>query len=289
MFTSSDFAFGVLLLCLALLSGRWAARVALVMARNRGRPVVAYGLSLRARSAAAWKGWREARRCAHCGHRLVWYERVPVVSWLWQHGSCAACAAPMGRLQWVCEVGALGLGLLCLWLYGPGWGALAWLLFHGVLLACVVSVVQVGRMAWTPAWMGLLLGLALSSLQGSLPALGAEPLGGAQGLWADAAPPWWQVWLTGGVSAALMGLVLAVQKRWAHQLAARQSGWEEVALLSLVSVWMGWRALPWIVLLSCVLCGLQVWRLRQRGQPVVALAPALGLSVLVYEVVHHVY
>ena len=33
--------------------------------------------------------------CMVCGHRLRWYENIPLVSWCLQKGKCRACRAPI--------------------------------------------------------------------------------------------------------------------------------------------------------------------------------------------------
>ena len=38
---------------------------------------------------------RPASRCPACGHRIRWYENIPLLSWLVLRGRCAACAAPI--------------------------------------------------------------------------------------------------------------------------------------------------------------------------------------------------
>ena len=35
--------------------------------------------------------------CMACGHRLSWYELIPLLSWLIQGGKCRACKAPISR------------------------------------------------------------------------------------------------------------------------------------------------------------------------------------------------
>ena len=36
---------------------------------------------------------KPASRCPHCGHRIRWYENIPVVSWLVLRAKCSACSA----------------------------------------------------------------------------------------------------------------------------------------------------------------------------------------------------
>ena len=40
---------------------------------------------------------RPASRCPSCGHRIRWYENIPVLSWLVLKGRCSACKTPHRR------------------------------------------------------------------------------------------------------------------------------------------------------------------------------------------------
>lgn len=40
---------------------------------------------------------RTPSHCMSCGHRLAWYELLPLVSWLAQRGKCRACGSPVSR------------------------------------------------------------------------------------------------------------------------------------------------------------------------------------------------
>jgi leader peptidase (prepilin peptidase)/N-methyltransferase len=42
--------------------------------------------------------------CPHCNHRLMWYDLLPVFSWLIQGGKCRYCKAPISRLYPVIEI-----------------------------------------------------------------------------------------------------------------------------------------------------------------------------------------
>ena len=33
--------------------------------------------------------------CPRCGHRLAWYDNVPVLGWLWLRGKCRYCGEPI--------------------------------------------------------------------------------------------------------------------------------------------------------------------------------------------------
>ena len=34
-------------------------------------------------------------KCPRCGHRLAWYDNVPVLGWMWLRGKCRYCATPI--------------------------------------------------------------------------------------------------------------------------------------------------------------------------------------------------
>lgn len=37
----------------------------------------------------------ERSRCPSCGHQITWYENIPVLSWIFLHGKCSSCKAPI--------------------------------------------------------------------------------------------------------------------------------------------------------------------------------------------------
>lgn len=37
----------------------------------------------------------ERSRCPSCGHQITWYENIPVLSWIFLHGKCSSCQAPI--------------------------------------------------------------------------------------------------------------------------------------------------------------------------------------------------
>ena len=50
-------------------------------------------------------------RCPGCGHRIRWFENVPLVSWLVLKGRCTGCSAPISAQYPLVEL-AVGLGWL---------------------------------------------------------------------------------------------------------------------------------------------------------------------------------
>ncbi len=44
-------------------------------------------------------------QCLECGHKLRWFELIPIVSWLAQKGKCRDCKKPIGRFELLMELG----------------------------------------------------------------------------------------------------------------------------------------------------------------------------------------
>ncbi|MDO4769402.1 MAG: A24 family peptidase [Brachymonas sp.] len=78
-------------------------------------------------------------RCRQCGHRVRWYENIPIISYLALRGKCASCKTPIGiRYPLVELVTALVAGW-CVHHYGLQWQALAWF-FFGATLICLTLI-----------------------------------------------------------------------------------------------------------------------------------------------------
>ncbi len=42
--------------------------------------------------------------CLHCGHRLKWYDLIPLASWLYLNGRCRYCKKPIGSFEPLVEL-----------------------------------------------------------------------------------------------------------------------------------------------------------------------------------------
>ena len=78
---------------------------------------------------------RKASACPACGHRLSWYENVPLVSWLALRGRCRACKTPISVQYPIVELVTAVAFAACVWRFGTGLEAAAALAFTGLLVA----------------------------------------------------------------------------------------------------------------------------------------------------------
>ena len=83
---------------------------------------------------------RPASRCPACGHRIRWFENIPVLSWLALRGKCSACGTKIGLRYPLVEIAtALLFGALG-WLVGPQPLVLLWCAVAATLLAIGVTL-----------------------------------------------------------------------------------------------------------------------------------------------------
>lgn len=56
--------------------------------------------------------------CLKCGRQLKWYDMLPVVSWLALGGKCRTCKTPIGKAEFLAEIG-LGLVFAISYIFWP--------------------------------------------------------------------------------------------------------------------------------------------------------------------------
>lgn len=181
-----------------------------------------------------WPQGQAARgrsRCDHCNVVLRPLDLVPLLSFLLRRGRCAHCGATIDPRHPLLEGAAALIGALSLLLV-PGPPGLAGALFGWLLLALAALDAE---HYWLPNRMtGLLAALGLAAgLLGLQPPLAERLIGGIAGF------------------AALAAIALGYRL-----LRGRDGmGGGDPKLLGGIGLWLGWQALPLVVLLASF-CGL---------------------------------
>lgn len=168
-------------------------------------------------------------RCPHCGHRIRALENIPVISYLIQRGRCTACSAPISPRYPLIELASAVLSMAVVWQLGftPAAGA-ALLLTWSLLSLSAIDVdhqILPDVITLPLLWLGLLLNLF--------------------GLFAD-------------THAAVIGAAAGYLSLWAVYKAFKWftgkegMGYGDFKLLATLGAWLGWQALPVIILLSSV-------------------------------------
>ncbi|BDC80560.1 prepilin peptidase [Aeromonas hydrophila] len=165
--------------------------------------------------------------CPHCGHAITAMENIPLLSWLWLKGRCRECQAPISARYPLVELLTALLSLVVAATFAPGWGLLAALLLTWVLVALTFidldKMLLPDQLTLPLLWGGLLFNLAG----------GFAPL-------ADA------------VIGAMAGYLVLWSLYWAFKLLTGKEGmgYGDFKLLAALGAWLGWQALPIVLLLS---------------------------------------
>ena len=172
---------------------------------------------------------RPSSRCPHCGHQIAPWENIPILSFLLLRGRCSACHAPISWRYPLVEALTALLSVAVVWHFGPtAQAAAALLLTWGlVALAFIDADTQLlpDDITLPLLWLGLLLSLGPVFVDSHTAILGAVAGYGS-------------LWVVFHAFRLLTG--------------KEGMGQGDFKLLALFGAWMGWQALPQIILLSAL-------------------------------------
>lgn len=167
--------------------------------------------------------------CDGCGRTLRATELVPVFSFLAQRGRCRSCGTRIAPSHLAVELIGLSIGLASA-LAAPGVAGIAGAVFGWLLLT--LAAIDL-RAFWLPD--PLTATLALFGIGGGLlglaPALADRLIGGVAGFGV--------LWLVAAAYRALRGRM--------------GLGGGDPKLFGAIGLWLGWHALPLVLLLACLL------------------------------------
>lgn len=188
--------------------------------------------------------------CPHCGHAITAIENIPLLSWLWLRGRCRNCRAPISARYPLVELLTALLSVAVAATLTPGWGTLAALVLTWVLVALTFidldKMLLPDQLTLPLLWGGLLFNL----LGGFVP-------------------------LADAVIGAMAGYLVLWALYWAFKLLTGKEGmgYGDFKLLAALGAWLGWQALPIVLLLSSLVgaaigIGLILLRNHHQGKPI---------------------
>jgi leader peptidase (prepilin peptidase) / N-methyltransferase len=198
-----------------------------------------------------------ASRCPSCGHKIHWYENIPLVSWLALRGRCSACATAIGVRYPIVELLTLIASLAVLSVFGP---TLQMVFALGLTWALI-------------ALTGIDFDTQLLPDRITLPLAGAGLLINSQGIFVSPAQ-------------AILGYVIGFLILWVVYylfkiITGKEGmGYGDFKLLAALGAWLGPMQLPLIILLSSfvgAIIGLVLLKVRQESQPF-AFGPFIAIA-----------
>jgi leader peptidase (prepilin peptidase)/N-methyltransferase len=152
-------------------------------------------------------------RCPSCQRRLLWWENVPILSFLVLRGRCRTCGAGISPRYLLVELVVAGLFAYSVWRHALSWDAAATAVFGMVLVAVFFIDLDHKIIPDRITFPGIAIGLALSGLRGG---------------------PWeLAVAALSGVGAGAVLLLIAVATRGGM-------GGGDVKLAAMMGAFLGW-------------------------------------------------
>ena len=188
--------------------------------------------------------------CPHCGHAITALENIPILSWLMLRGRCRGCQARISARYPLVEL-CTGLATLAIaWHFLLGWPLLGALLLTWTLIALTFidldKMLLPDQLTLPLLWLGLLL-----NISGHFVSLQDAVLG------------------------AMFGYLVLWSLYWSFKLLTGKEGmgYGDFKLLAALGAWLGWQALPLILILSSLvgaIVGITLLLLRrhQQGNPI---------------------
>ncbi|MBF0185650.1 MAG: prepilin peptidase [Magnetococcales bacterium] len=177
---------------------------------------------------------RPRSRCPQCQQAVLWYDNVPLLSWLWLRGRCRYCQQPIAPLYPLIELLSGLLALHVGWRFGMTWSALMLALLGFAFLVLMVIDFYHYILPDVITLPGIVCGIAWAASPWSsapLATLEASVIGaisGGGGLWFFA---WLFEKITGKVGM----------------------GMGDMKLFAMIGAWLGWQSLPLTLFLAGVL------------------------------------
>lgn len=202
--------------------------------------------------------------CPACAHRIRAHENIPVLSFMLLGGKCANCGAAISKRYPFVESLSCLLTAYVGWHFGFGFTALAVMAFVWALIALAfidLDTFYLPDIITLPlVWAGL-----LAHLFNLLP----------------------NVDLTQAVIGAIAGYLSLWSVFWAFKLATGKEGmgYGDFKLLAAIGAWLGWKALPVVILLSSLVgavMGIALIVMRKQGREVpIPFGPYLVVAALI--------
>jgi len=172
-----------------------------------------------------------ASRCRHCGHRIRWFENIPVLSYAALRGKCSACGTAIGLRYPLVEVATGALFAYCIWRWGITPAGLAWSAFSAAIVALAMidwdTTLLPDDITLPLVWAGLIVAaLGWTGLPLSTAVWGA--VGGYLSLW-----------------LVYHGFRLLTGKEG--------MGYGDFKLFAALGAWFGWPALVPMILMASVI------------------------------------
>jgi len=197
-------------------------------------------------------------RCPQCDHQITALENIPVLSWLWLRAKCSSCATPISARYPGIELltGILTLASVATFGFnGLGYSVCiaTWMLIALTFIDYDTKFLP-DEIVYPLLWLGLATQMLTSGI----------------------------VSLEDAVIGAIAGYLFLWTTYWAFKLITGKEGMGhgDFKLFAALGAWVGWQALPSIILMAAVLgllyAASQIFTKRQTAADTIPFGPFLA-------------
>ncbi len=167
--------------------------------------------------------------CPKCGHQITAIENIPIISYLVLRGRCRNCQTQISARYPIVEAFTGILSGVVAWHFGFGIAAVSALILVWALIALTFIDADTqflpDSITLPLIWLGLIVNL--------------------DGTFTD---------IRSAVIGTILGYMVLWTVYWAFKLATKKEGmgYGDFKLLAAIGAWLGWQALPLVILLSSV-------------------------------------
>ena len=206
---------------------------------------------------------RPSSACPSCGQKIRFYDNIPLLSYFFLRGRCRYCGRRISVQYLLVELMAGLLSAALIMRFGAGASYFLLLAFTSSLVVISFVDLQHQIIPDVISIPGIILGFMASLLV--LPVNWVDSLAGI---------------LVGGGSFYLLALIF-------EKIKGKEGlGGGDIKLLAMLGAWMGWKGLPFIILMSSLtglILGGGSLMLNRRGfQARIPFGPFLALGGLIY-------
>ena len=168
--------------------------------------------------------------CPHCGHKIPFFQNIPILGYLLQRGRCAYCYAHISLCYPLVEALTGALSGFVAWYFGFGGMAFAALIFLWSLIALTFIDLNTqllpDSITQPLLWTGLILNL--------------------HSVFTD---------IYSSLMGAVVGYLTLWGVYWSFKLVTGKEGmgYGDFKLLAAIGAWLGWQLLPLVILLSSLM------------------------------------
>ena len=219
--------------------------------------------------------------CPSCGEAIMTWQNIPVLSYLLLGRKCASCKQKISARYPLIEMLTAVLAAVCAWHFGFGWEALMAMGLSCVLVS--ISMIDYDHQLIPDSIVMPLLwaGLAMSLF---------HPMAGTETLFVSP-----QDSIVGAIAGYLS--LWSVYQLFKMVTGKEGMGFGDFKLLAALGAWLGWQALPVIIMMSAVVgavigIAMIIFRGRDRQLPIPFgpyLAAAGWIAMLYGEAIRNTY